>query len=89
MTCSFGYGRMLAQLRLFDPATDRTPCYAPDAANDLRDDVDEEETDAAQIPDGRTFALENHLRDFLAKDVTLIEPGTTLFAEIEGIDGAE
>uniref|UniRef100_E6Q0S2 Endonuclease NucS C-terminal domain-containing protein n=1 Tax=mine drainage metagenome TaxID=410659 RepID=E6Q0S2_9ZZZZ len=44
---------------------------------------------ASVTTDGKRFALENHLRDFLAKDVTFIEPGMRLFTEIEGIDGVE
>ncbi|HET6895242.1 MAG TPA: endonuclease NucS domain-containing protein [Candidatus Baltobacteraceae bacterium] len=77
-------------LRLFDVATDPPPIYATNALDDLTDGVEEEdESEALQRADGMTFALENHLRDFLAKNVSLIEPGMKLFTEIEGIDGVE
>lgn len=78
-------------LRLFDAATDPWPIYATEAAP-ADDDLGQGEGDVPdEVPlsDGRRFALEHHLRDFLAKDVTLIEPGMVLFSEIEGIDGVE
>lgn len=79
-------------LRLFDAANDPRPFYATDATavgDDVVDEVEEDESEEVQVSDGKRFALEHHLRDFLAKDVTLIEPGMILFAEIEGIDGVE
>jgi len=77
-------------LRLYDRASDPTPIYATNGAVIQSEPEDIEEI--SELPEGgssQRFALEHHLRDFLAKDVSLIEPGMKLFSEIEGIDGVE
>jgi RecB family endonuclease NucS len=79
-------------LRLFEPATDPRPFYGTDATavhDGAADEPEEDESEDVQAGESRRFALEHHLRDFLANDVTLIEPGMRLFTEVEGIDGVE
>ncbi|ASK68511.1 hypothetical protein CF168_06295 [Shewanella bicestrii] len=47
--------------------------------------ADEEQIESEE---NLTFALENHLRDFLAKNLDKIEPGLRLY-ELDGINGVE
>jgi len=67
--------------RLYDPQRDPPPIYAASAEqSDNKRDIEEE--------DGQEFAYESDLRDFLARDLSRIEPGLKLY-EDEGIDGVE
>lgn len=75
-------------LRLYDKASDPAPIYAGDSIASIVES-DEDEPDQSDGGALHQFALEQHLRDFLARDVGLVEPGMKLFSEIEGIDGVE
>ena len=70
------------RFRRYDPATDPPPLSGQDPADpgDLVDD------DIAAEPS--QFAYESDLRDFLARNLMLIEPGLQLY-EDEGITGVE
>jgi hypothetical protein len=78
-------------LRLYDKAVDPPPIYAGNGGrlSDDAEEPDDESSEFLEAPSSQQFALEHHLRDFLARDVSLIEPGMRLFTEIEGIDGVE
>lgn len=71
--------------RLYDPATDPAPIHARGDAATQPSQADEE-LDLA--PSASEFAYESDLRDFLAKDLSIIEPGLRLYEE-EGITGVE
>ena len=69
--------------RLYDPATDPVPTY--DKSGSARPPTAE----GIEEPEGPSeFAYESDLRDFLAKNPSLIEPGLHLYQE-EGITGIE
>jgi endonuclease len=69
------------RFRRYDPATDPPPDSDPaDRADDLEEDEAETEP--------REFAYESDLRDFLARNLAIIEPGLQLYEE-EGITGVE
>jgi hypothetical protein len=86
--------------RLWDPETDPAPSYKDDLgpgkggtgdtgarasyAGPDSEEADEEETGAAAT----AFAFERDLRGFLARNLSLIEPGLQLYEE-EGIGGEE
>lgn len=77
--------------RLYDPANDPPPIYTHTAIEGRRDEVMiEESTD--EEPDlgigSDQFAYESDLRNYLAKNLHLIEPGLRLY-EDEGITGIE
>lgn len=68
--------------RRYDPATDPPPLDSQDPADtaELADD------DSSVEPS--KFAYESDLRDFLARHLTIVEPGLQLY-EDEGITGVE
>ena len=51
--------------------------------------VQQVEQDQLPGDHGGSFAAEAHLRDYLAQNLDLIEPGLTLFVDDEGNDGVE
>ncbi len=70
--------------RLFDPANDPAP---------IRSEIDasrviEEKQEGIEAVSPSEFAYESDLRDFLAKNLQVIEPGLVLY-ENEGIKGIE
>jgi endonuclease len=73
-----------SHFRLYDPSTDPAPIHSKsDAVPSPGDDHDQGE------PQGPSeFAYESDLRDFLAKNLSIIEPGLQLYQE-EGITGVE
>lgn len=66
--------------RRYDPSQDPRPIRSADPI-----DEDEEDTDALG---SSAFAYERDLRNYLAKNLSVIEPGLKLFEE-EGINGIE
>lgn len=77
--------------RLYDPANDPPPIYTHTATEGRREEAlieenSDEEPDAAIGSD--QFAYESDLRNYLAKNLHLIEPGLRLY-EDEGITGIE
>lgn len=73
------------RFRRYDPSLDPPPIYkGGDAVR--QDDLETNEDDTA-VSDSE-FAYESDLRDYLAKNLTLIEPGLRLFDD-EGITGVE
>lgn len=59
-----------------------------DGTADRNDAADENLNDVADNEDIQGFAAENHLRDFLAKNPTCIEPGLTIYQD-SGRNGVE
>lgn len=73
-----------SHFRLYDQSTDPAPIHSKsDAVAAPRDDHGQGEP---QSPS--EFAYESDLRDFLAKNLSIIEPGLQLYQE-EGITGVE
>ena len=75
------------RFRLYDPATDPPPIHSKKDYSDAeppRQDVDS--ADVSESPS--EFAYESDLRDFLAKNLSVIEPGLQLYRE-EDITGIE
>jgi endonuclease len=72
------------RFRLYDRAQDPTPIApgAPTGPDDTEKEVDRVIAEASQ------FAYEHDLRDYLARNLHLIEPGLTLYSE-EGVTGVE
>lgn len=70
------------RFRRYDPAGDPPPFAGQDPA-DPEDFVDDDGS-----PEPSQFAYESDLRDFLARNLTIIEPGLQLY-EDEGITGVE
>ena len=73
-----------ARFRLYDSATDPSPIHAKLEATAPSSGADAEEVP----PTPSEFAYESDLRDFLAKHLSIIEPGLQLYEE-EGIKGVE
>lgn len=72
-----------ARFRLYDPERDPQPLYEqPPAARPAQN----ENTQESEPP--REFAYETDLRNYLAKNLSLLEPGLKLY-EDEGISGIE
>jgi hypothetical protein len=70
--------------RLYDPASDPPPIHSKE---DVRA-VGEKQVEVSESGDSEEFAYETDLRDFLAKNLSLLEPGLRLYQE-EGITGVE
>lgn len=74
-----------SHFRRYEPGRDPPPIHSKPPASEEPDDpegmVQAEET-------GGQFAFESDLRDFLARNLTVIEPGLTLY-EDEGVTGVE
>lgn len=80
-----------SHFRLYDPLNDATPIYAHTLAAGRREEslLDEEADDDILTDQGSDqFAYESDLRNYLAKNLHLIEPGLRLY-EDEGITGIE
>jgi hypothetical protein len=73
------------RFRLYDPKTDPAPITttAP-----IAEEVSTESVSDYDAGDASRFAYEHDLRDYLAKNLQLIEPGLKLYSE-EGITGIE
>jgi endonuclease len=70
------------RFRRYDPANDPPPLHGgePGDSPDAEDDGGVEPSQ---------FAYESDLRDFLARNMTLVEPGMQLYEDEEGITGVE
>ena len=71
-----------SNFRLYDPANDPPPIHEPPAGGPSSPEGGTEPADSAQ------FAYEADLRNFLAKNLAVIESGLTLYQD-EGITGIE
>lgn len=72
-----------SHFRLYDPTTDPPPIYAANRS------TGPPAPDEALEPEPPSeFAYESDLRDFLAKNLSILEPGLRLFQD-EGITGVE
>lgn len=67
--------------RLYDPQTDPPPIYKSDPRPEPAMDEPGKET--------QEFAYESDLRDFLGKNLSLLEAGLRLYVEEEGTSGIE
>lgn len=78
-----------SHFRLYQPAQDPAPIYTASGATDATQKTPDEdyEGDVAAQGSGQ-FAYESDLRNYLAKNLSLIEPGLRLY-EDEGITGIE
>jgi len=72
-----------SHFRLYDPATDPTPISTTTKPSDSGEPVEAVEPEIVT-----EFAYERDLRNFLAKNLALLEPGLRLYEE-EGITGVE
>jgi len=73
-----------SHFRLYDPSTDPVPIHSKsDATASRRDELDDGEQASPS-----EFAYESDLRDFLAKNLSIIESGLELYQD-EGITGVE
>ncbi|MEP9399780.1 endonuclease NucS domain-containing protein [Mesorhizobium sp. KR2-14] len=74
------------RFRLWNEEKDPAPIYrdmAPGTQPSIDDDAEEVEVEAS-----REFAYEHNLRDYLARNLHLIEPGLKLYRD-EGFEGVE
>ena len=71
-----------SRFRLYEPDTDPPPIYKTTVETPEKDKPDEFDGSAVE------FAYEADLRNFLAKNLQIIEPGLSLYKE-EGIKGIE
>ena len=69
------------RFRRYDPATDPPPLSG-------QDQIEPADADGEAPPEPSEFAYESDLRDFLARNLTIVEPGLQLY-EDEGITGVE
>src|SRR4051812_24019056 len=81
------------QFRLYEPETDPQPLYKTSMEQALESDTEgiENEADAddpSAVEAAREFAFERDLRNYLVKNLGMIEPGLKLYEE-EGITGIE
>jgi endonuclease len=81
------------QFRLWVPETDPAPRYKPDFESPESEDAvsitTEDDQEEGAGPEGaREFAFERDLRNYLVKNLGLVEPGLRLYDE-EGITGVE
>lgn len=80
-----------SQYRLWDPERDPPPVYGETSSVEgvdasMRPDDSSEEADDYEAE--REFAFEKDLRNYLARNLALIEPGLQLYEE-EGVSGLE
>jgi hypothetical protein len=73
--------------RLYDPSKDPTPIHSK--ADVLAQTQTTESQESDETPTLSEFAYESDLRDFLAKNLSLIEPNLSLYKDDEGITGIE
>ena len=74
------------RFRLFEPENDPEPIYTRDKS--INDDLGDDESIEAEEIHQTGFAYESDLRDFLARNLHLVEPGLHLYEE-ENITGIE
>ena len=76
--------------RLYEPGSDPTPIYeiVQSSSQHERFGESEEDAGAQDVEQPREFAYEADLKNFLAKNLPLLEPGLRLYEE-EGITGIE
>ena len=80
-----------SHFRLYEPENDPTPIYTAVPKNDnaiITIEDDESEETHQEVGHQSGFAFESDLRDFLSRNLYIIEPGLHLF-EDEGITGVE
>jgi endonuclease len=75
-----------SRFRLYQPTHDPSPIYTTQALAD--DSAKEDQEESADVGRSGQFAYETDLRNYLAKDLSSIEPGLRLY-EDEGITGIE
>jgi hypothetical protein len=77
-----------SHFRLYEPGVDPSPIQK--TADNLGDSIraNAEEDYADEVTEGREFAYERDLKNYLAKNLNIIEPGLRLYEE-EGITGLE
>ena len=73
-----------SHFRLYDAATDPVPIHSKSDATASQ----EKFIESSEVQSPSEFAYESDLRDFLAKNLSVIEPGLQLFQD-EGISGIE
>ena len=73
-----------SHFRLYDSASDPAPIHSKSDATASQ----EKSVEPTETPSPSEFAYESDLRDFLAKNLSLIEPGLQLYQD-EGITGIE
>src|SRR5207248_77837 len=73
-----------SHFRLYDPATDAVPIHSKSDATASQ----EKSVEPTESQSPSEFAYESDLRDFLAKNLSLIEGGLQLYQD-EGITGIE
>jgi hypothetical protein len=80
------------KFRLYDPSRDPYPLYTADMKRSVvpvaSTSLDREEDAASEDAGATEFAFERDLRNYLVKNLALIEPGLRLYEE-EGITGVE
>jgi endonuclease len=76
-----------SRFRLYESSSDPAPIHA---ASDVETSPDlVKVNDAISMADPGEFAYESDLRDFLAKNLSIIEPGLKLYRDEEGLTGIE
>jgi hypothetical protein len=75
-----------SRFRLYDPSSDPLPVHTKSDVEVAQGASDQEPLDVAPPSE---FAYESDLRDFLAKNLRLIEPGLQLYQDEEGVTGVE
>lgn len=100
----FLYNVGRGQVELFDPHKHRKWEIAKDENNTLivrecgtmnptenyiHDNEDDHINDDTEIEQNYVFPLESQLRDFIARNVSIIDPDLNLYANDDGIDGVE
>lgn len=73
------------KFRIYDPTSDPDPIYSKKIREEEETKV---QKDDLKEENGNEFAYEKDLQNFLAKNLSLIEPGLALYLE-EGISGIE
>lgn len=76
-----------SHFRLYEPGKDPAPVPPPSAAP-LSDEPSGAEEDQDPIAGSSEFAYEHDLRDYLARNLHLVQPGLKLYEE-DGITGVE
>lgn len=78
-----------SHFRLYDAASDPAPIYVRAPSEGGESGRHEESQEGGEEPsESAGFAYESDLRDFLSRNLTIIEPGLRLYEE-EGISGVE
>jgi len=78
-----------SHFRLYEKGNDPLPIYIrPLISNERGKQAEDLDETAEELPQQTEFAYESDLRDYLAKNLTIIEPGLRLYQD-EGISGVE